>query len=468
MATEPVTPKRSFDPGRDEPACWSWPITEPPHPAADPDASEIATRYLREYNESAVGRITHWQAGRCAICAYPADESLRLDHDHGSGMVRGLLCGSCNTQEAFWPNPDSIFGRYRSKPPAAILGAHEVYYSDWGGDAVPAGGGVDGTISNRTAEMLNDSTPINTRLTYDRAMRSFREWCQGAGRTALPCTSATLVEYAAHMAGQDAAPKSISVSVGAIVSAHRGAGLPVPDWKATRPIVRHHRRQRAQRGVRERRPAALPVDDLRRIIAACDPGTSAGIRDRALILLGFAMMARRSELVGLDYGDVTETDYGLSVFIKVSKTDWAGVGRTVVVGRGLVDATCPVRAMRAWRDLLSVRSFTDGALWRAVDTHGRMAGEDKWLRPSRWKGEIRLSGEAVRLILKRAAKRAGVEIEGLSPHSLRHGGATASSRAGADREAIGRKGGWAPGSIALHRYIKPVAAEQEDPMRGVL
>lgn len=327
---------------------------------------------------------------------------------------------------------------------------------------------VDHTISESTARRIADSVPANTRIAYQRALDKFDTWCEQVGRTAVPCTTETLKEYAGHLADTDVAPRTLAQALGAIVTAHRSAGITPPEWKAAAPIIKGHRVARADRGVRERRPAALTIANLRRISEACDPATPAGVRDRALLLLGFNMMARRSEIVGLDIGDITDIDYGLTVFVKKSKTDQNATGRTVVVGYGSTPETCAVRTVRAWRDFLAGRGITTGPLWRAIDTHGRLVGEPKWLAPAKWKGDLRMSGEAVRLILRRRILAAGVDATGLSPHSLRHGGATESSRAGADREAIARKGGWVPGSAALHGYIEPVTAEKEDPMRGVM
>jgi integrase len=73
---------------------------------------------------------------------------------------------------------------------------------------------------------------------------------------------------------------------------------------------------------------------------------AAGCRDRALLLMGFAGALRRSELVGLDVEDVVETNGGLTVRIRRSKTDQEGGGRSVGVPYGSNPATCPVRSWK--------------------------------------------------------------------------------------------------------------------------
>ena len=66
-----------------------------------------------------------------------------------------------------------------------------------------------------------------------------------------------------------------------------------------------------------------------------------GLRDRALLLLGFAGAFRRSELVALDIADLQFCDGGLRVIIRKSKTDQEGLGATIAIARGSI--ACPVR-----------------------------------------------------------------------------------------------------------------------------
>lgn len=117
------------------PACWGWPVPSnlaPFDPAAASDPGELSESALRRLRASlndpdiaGLDMIQQWHAGRCGICGI--EEYLVTDHDHSTGLVRGLLCRSCNTAEAF--RTLGPYRRYRERPPAAILGVQARYWS---------------------------------------------------------------------------------------------------------------------------------------------------------------------------------------------------------------------------------------------------------------------------------------------------------------------------------------------------
>lgn len=110
-----------------QPACWSW--------AADPavlkelrmiaaDEPSDAVDLLPE-QQVAYAMLEYWHKGRCAICGQAPVRGLARDHDHASGLIRGLLCSACNTAEG---RSDSwLFRNYRQRPPAAILATQVPY-----------------------------------------------------------------------------------------------------------------------------------------------------------------------------------------------------------------------------------------------------------------------------------------------------------------------------------------------------
>jgi integrase len=158
---------------------------------------------------------------------------------------------------------------------------------------------------------------------------------------------------------------------------------------------------------------AVARHDVRAMVAALDSSRLIGVRDRALLVIGFAGAFRRSELVALDVGDMAETADGLVVTIRRSKTDQEGEGASVGLPYGSDPATCPVRALRSWLDAAGI---TAGAIFRPVNRWGEM-------------GDRRLTGRAVADVVKRTAAAAGMNAAVYSGHSLRAGLITSAAEA---------------------------------------
>ncbi|TQS44654.1 site-specific integrase [Cryptosporangium phraense] len=337
---------------------------------------------------------------------------------------------------------------------------------------------LDHTISAATAQRIADAVPRNTVRAYAADRAAFRRWCALVGRTPLPATAETAAEYTRFLAdggalradgrrSGPAAPRSIDRALSAIRTEHRENGYGgLPDLFGARRILTGLRKDRAERGVRDRQAAPLSVEDVRAMVGACDPGTLAGARDRALIALGFSMMVRRSELVALNaIGDLADRPGGVEVLIRASKTDQEAIGDTVAVHYGSSPATCPVRLLGAWRERLAGVRPGEGPLWVPIDQRDRMPGMAGY---SGKPGSGRLSGQAVGIILRTAAARAGVSTEAVTAHSLRVGGATAAYQAGNDPLKIARRGRWKDGSPVFLRYIRDADKWKHDPMDGVL
>jgi hypothetical protein len=112
------------------------------------------------------------------------------------------------------------------------------------------------------------------------------------------------------------------------------------------------------------------------------------VRDRALILLGFAGAFRRSELVGLDIEDCAFGKDGLTVTLRRSKTDQTGEGRRIGIPYGSNPETCHVRNLQDWTEQGAI---TGGPLCWSINRHGKVQ-------------EGRLSGIDVARVVKKLAK----------------------------------------------------------------
>jgi integrase len=189
-------------------------------------------------------------------------------------------------------------------------------------------------------------------------------------------------------------------------------------------------------GTAPQQKAPTLTADIRAMVDATDSGLI-GVRDRALILLGFAGAFRRSELVSLDLTDLEFGRDGLTVNLRRSKTDQEGQGRKVGIPYGSNPETCPVRTVQAW---IEQAGITDGAAFRSVNRHGHV-------QPGR------LLGADVARIVKKLAESAVLDPAKYAGHSLRAGHATAAAIAGASERSIMNQTGHRSVQM-VRRYIR--------------
>jgi len=302
------------------------------------------------------------------------------------------------------------------------------------GDALEAVSGsvaVPDLVTQAAAYAAATRAP-GTLRGYATDWRHFVAWTEGHGVAALPAAPATVALYVTALASTHK-PATITRRMAAISVQHQRTGLPSP---TTDPRVREILRgMRRTVGVAQRQAAPVTIGDLRRMIAHL-PDTTAGRRDRSLLLVGFAGALRRSELVGIDVDDLAEREQGLLVTVRRSKSDQEAAGRQVALPFGRDPHTCPVTALQSW---LTTAPITTGAVFRSVDRHGRIGG--------------RLSDRGVVLIIKRAAQRAGLDPAAYSGHSLRAGFATTAAANGASERRIAVQTGHRSMEV-LRKYIR--------------
>ena len=122
-------------------------------------------------------------------------------------------------------------------------------------------------------------------------------------------------------------------------------------------------------GVAQKCKDPLLLSDICRLLAAC-PKNLLGLRDRALILIGFAGAFRRSELCAMTVSDLCSSTSGLVISVPHSKADQEQAGDKIAIPFGEHDDTCPIKALRKW---LSTANVSEGAVFRGGDRHGHVA-----------------------------------------------------------------------------------------------
>lgn len=301
--------------------------------------------------------------------------------------------------------------------------------------------------------LVEHQQPENSRLARKQDWKTWLAFCDDLDLPTHIPSSDLLVTYAAWLATDTEdraalAPASIIRRLSGVLYGWKRSGVEYPRniSEQARTIAHGHERglHEANMPVGRGKAPALTVQRLSRIVEKL-PDTPGGIRDRALILVGFGIAARRSELAHLEVSDITEDDEGLNVHVRYSKTKPRHPG----VPYGARELTCPVTA---WRNWLAVSGLTSGAAFRQVHRYGGI-------------GE-RMSPKAVGEAITRAAELANLDKH-YTGHSLRSGLATEARRAGRDAITIARQGGWEENSKSLYGYMQSVDKWTDNALKGI-
>jgi integrase len=278
----------------------------------------------------------------------------------------------------------------------------------------------------------------STLRAYAADWRHYTAWCYRHDFDPLPPEPQTIGLYLAALAS-DAAGKqpkgvrTIERRLSAIAWHCNQHGTPLD--RADRHIAEVMSGIRRRHGKPPNQKEAVLAADLVRMIATLGHDLR-DLRDRAILMLGFAGGLRRSEIVSLDCGPdqssdgagwIQFLDEGIVIRVR-GKTGW----REVEVGRGSSEATCPVAAVKTW---LGFARIGHGPAFRSI-ANGKKVGSD------------RLTDKHVARLVKRTALAAGIRTdlnvaereEKFSGHSLRAGLATS---AAADEGAVQKQLGHA-------------------------
>jgi len=288
-------------------------------------------------------------------------------------------------------------------------------------------------LAEAAQSYLRQAKASNTVRAYRSDWHHFVAWCGSHELGPLPAAPRTVSLYLSDLAAAHKV-STLTRRLSAISQAHQIAGYESPTAAVeVRTLMAGIRRSK---GTAPQAKLPTLTEDVRRMVAALPEGLL-GVRDRALLLVGFAGAFRRSELVGLNVDDCQFSQEGLVVVLRRSKTDQESQGRKVAIPFGSNAETCPVRALRGW---LAASDIGEGPIFRPVTRHGRV-------QPGR------LSGYAVALVVKRCASAAGLDPANYAGHSLRAGLATSAAIGGASERSIMAQTGHRSFAM-VRRYIR--------------
>ena len=260
------------------------------------------------------------------------------------------------------------------------------------------------SLEIETLKNLKNSKADNTLRAYKSDFKDFSEFCVKNGFSSMPTQPKLLAIYITHLS-KSSKFSTLKRRIASISVIHKLKGHYL-DTK--HPIIMEnlHGIKRTL-GSRQKAKKPLLINDLKMIIKAID---EKNIRDKALILVGFAGGFRRSELVNINYEDVEFVAEGVKILIKRSKTDQAGEGILKAIPYFDNQEFCPVIALKNYINY-------------------KPKNDDR-------SKVFQISDKSVALILKRYAEKAGLDSTKYAGHSLRSGFATTAAEFGAEERNI--------------------------------
>ena len=280
-------------------------------------------------------------------------------------------------------------------------------------------------------DLARPGLAASTERAYAHDSADFSTFCRRRGLEALPAAPQTLALYLKSLetkksqspAGIRNDTPGLSVStlrrrLAAIASKHATKKLETPtDHPLVRKLVRRYSRSRGT--AEKKKKDALTIERLPAILMAM-PDDLPALRDQALMLLGYAGVFRRSELIALDVDDLRFTSEGLFVWIAAAKNDPRKKGRELYVPRLSRTEQCAVRALESWLEIVG----DTAAVFRTFGLRGHLTTN-------------RLDPGDVARILRRRCLAAGVKGD-FAGYSLRRGFITNAAKKKVPVESIKR------------------------------
>lgn len=252
----------------------------------------------------------------------------------------------------------------------------------------------------------------NTARAYGAHLKRFSAWCTEHGHEPLPATVDALVGFCTHLAEAGKKVGTLVQHCAAISKAHAVRGVDSPtDDKQFKIFMDGVRRVH---GVRQKQASAFSLVQLKQLVRSLNVQTLTGLRDRAMLLLGFTGAFRRSELTALNVQDLRFTEECLVVSLGKSKTNQMGDYEEKAIFYSPEPAVCPIRSLKAWLEQLE---RSEGPIFVMLRKGNRLTTK-------------RLSDQSINTVVQRYLG------PGYTAHSLRASFVTVAKLNGADDSKI--------------------------------
>jgi len=312
----------------------------------------------------------------------------------------------------------------------------------------------------RALRFEREGTPANTKRAYEGDWKRFEGWCAAWGHRALPASPQVVILYVTYLAdperpGGSQKPSTIERAMAALSHYHKVRGYVPP--RQSIHVQQHIRKVKNALKMAPEQAPPLLVRHLEKIVARMPATDPIAMRDKALLLVGWAGALRRSEIAALDRPHAVFTPEGIQLTIASSKTDQEGQGELIPIEPASNPDLCPVGALRTWLDASpDVMEIVQAVFPRTY--YGGLVLD----RMPEWE---------VNDVVKKWARKTGITPDQpgveFSGHSLRAGFITEAARAGRPE--------WQIMTHSRHKsyesfrgYIRRANLFQDNPGRGLL
>jgi site-specific recombinase XerD len=296
-------------------------------------------------------------------------------------------------------------------------------------------------LLQETITKIDGAYAPSTIRAYRVDFQDLIKFCSGRNAQALPAQPKLVVEYISKLTNSGRSSASIRRAIAGIATIHKLNRLtdPTKDPDVALEMRRMHRKL----GRASHQAQAVTKAILDKLLDATEDDVR-GVRDRALLLVAYDTMCRRSELTALQTEDVESTQIDgverMTVLIRRSKTDQESFGRRLHVGEKAK------KALEEWMGRLDIKH---GQLFRGVNRAQKITST--------------LGSSQINRIYKRIAKNSGLNqnlTHGISGHSMRVGHAQDLVNSGASMPIIMQRGRWSKTDTVM-RYVEHILHDQK-------
>ena len=293
-------------------------------------------------------------------------------------------------------------------------------------------------LQEETLLNLQSSKATNTVRAYKSDFKDFSLFCAQNGFKALPSEPKIVSLYLTYLSTKDIKMSTLKrrlVSIG-VIHKLKGHYLDTKHPSIIENVMGIKRRK----GSIQKGKKPILINELKQIIDVINKENAPDIkkmRNKTLLLIGFAGGFRRNELISLNIENIEFVFEGVKITLNKSKTDQFGEGFVKAIPHFQNSLYCPVTCLKRWINFSKIET---GALFTRFSKGSKITN-------------LRLTDQSVALIIKEYLLKAGIDNKNYSGHSLRSGFATSAAEAGAEERSImaitGHKS-----SEMVRRYIK--------------